>query len=156
MAKAVLLAAAAALVSSSAVAQTTHQDWVSYSKDGRCWAATLPTSSSEGIGGREGPYLSITNYPAEGVRGSVAVVAGFDVTKGKAQLSVDGKDFEALPYGEAAFVASGSPEAALVAAMRSGRELKVAWSDADGNAAVDSYSLIGFTAAKAAVDAACR
>lgn len=152
------LAAAASIAASlPAAAQAVHGDWESFRKDGRCWAATAPVSSEGTIPERSGPYLSIQNYPAEGVRGSVVIVAGFeDAGLGDAYVEVDGVKFEVLPYGNSAFTASGKPEAALIAAMRRGTELKVTWTTKSGQAATDRYSLAGFTASKNDIDSGCR
>ena len=149
-------AAAAALHSLPSAAQTLHGDWESFAKDGRCWASTAPQSSSGSIPGRSGAYLSIQNHPDEGVRGSVSVVAGFKASEeGEVMLEVDGETFEALPFGGAAFTASGKPEAQLIAAMRRGKELTVTWTDPAGGSATDRYSLIGFGSAKGDIDGRC-
>lgn len=152
-----MAAAASVAMSLPAAAQTAHQDWQAFRMDGKCWAATVPVSSEGSIPGRSGPYLSILNIPEEDVRGSVAIVAGFDEAGlGEASLEVDRRKFQVLPYGGAAFVASGKPEAELIAAMRRGSELAVTWTTKDGDTATDRYSLMGFTASKNDIDAWCR
>lgn len=151
-----MAAAAAAFVAIPASAQGVHDDWESFNKDGRCWAATAPKESAGNIAGRTAPFLSIQNHPAEGVRGSVIVSAGFAAAgEGEVKLEVDGQAFEALPFGDVAFTASGKPEAELIAAMRRGKELSVTWTDSNGSFATDRYSLIGFVAAKRAIDDRC-
>lgn len=152
------LAAIAAIAAGlPAAAQNIHEDWKSFSRDGRCWASTAPQESTGSIPGRTAPYLSILNHPGEGVRGSVSVVAGYDKAGiGEASLEVDGKKFDVLPFGNAAFAASGKPEAALIAAMRRGTELKVTWTSEVGETATDRYSLAGFTASKIDIDSACH
>lgn len=147
---------AAALAAGAAHAETTHADWTSKSEGGRCWATSAPTSSEGGIAGRAAPYVSIQNVPAEDVRGSIAFVSGTELTaEGDAKVQVDGQSFEVLPFKDAAFAGSGKPEAALAGAMRRGHELVVTWTTKDGITATDRYSLAGFGAAKATVDA-CR
>jgi len=153
--RAVAAAAAIVAVFGSVTSVSAATGWQNRQTQGRCWAYTLPESTSAAV--QRGPaYLSIQNYPAEGVRGSVAVVSGTDETaKGSVYVDVDGNRFEMLPFADAAFSQSGAPEAALIEAMKRGRELTVTW-EADGRTVVDRYSLMGFTAAKAQADRDCR
>lgn len=154
---ATLAALASIVFSLPAAAQAVHGDWESFQKDGKCWASTVPAGSEGSVSRRSAPYLSIQNHPAEGVRGSVLISAGFEEAGlGEAKVEVDGKSFEVLPYGGAAFAASGKPEAALIAAMRRGAELKVTWTSKSGETATDRYSLAGFTASKNDIDSICR
>lgn len=147
---------AVALAANVANAETVHSAWTAKSDDGRCWAVSTPSSSEGGIASRAGPYVSIQNVPSEDIRGSVAIISGTELTaEGDAKVEVDGKAFEVIPFKDAAFAASGKPEAALVGAMRRGHELVVTWTAKDGTTATDRYSLAGFSAAKSAVDA-CR
>lgn len=146
-----------ALVASAAQAETVHESWKSYSNDGRCHAVSVPTSSEGSIDGRGPAYVAIQNHPSEDIRGSIAIVSGSDATGlGTVDVTVDGKGFEVLPFKDSAFAASGKPEAALVAAMRRGHELKVEWTLQDGKKVTDRYDLKGFTAAKNAIDSECR
>lgn len=145
------------LAASAAQAEGTHDNWTSKSSDGRCFAVTHPVRSEGEIAGRSAPYIAIQNVPAEDVRGSVAIVSGSDTTvEGDVKISIDGKEFEVLAFQDSAFAASGKPEAALVTALRRGRELKATWTSKDGNAVTDTYDLNGFQAAKAAVDSGCK
>lgn len=148
-----VLAATATL----AHAETSGSDWKTFQKEGKCWAAIGPVQSEGSIAGREGQFLSIQNHPSEGVRGSVAIVSGFaSAGEGSVKVTVDNEGFEVLPFGNAAFAASGKPEAALIAAMRRGHELAVTWTTEEGETATDRYSLSGFAASKSSIDAACR
>lgn len=145
------------LAASTAQAETVHGSWKSHEEGGKCHAAATPSASDGVIEGRGQAYVAIQNNPAEGVRGSVAFVSGSESTgDGDVTVSVDGKSFEVLPFKDSAFAASGRPEAALVAAMRRGHELKIEWALKDGSKLTDTYDLTGFTAAKQAIDAQCR
>lgn len=152
-----ILAAAVALIALPGLANAAEvfENWNVEKADGRCTAWTKPAS----VDGeqREGAYLSIVNIPGEGIKNSVAF--GFGKSgAGKAQASatVDGKTFELLTFDTAAFAASGSPEAELISAMRRGAETSVNWTEADGSISKDTYSLKGFTAARAKIDSDCR
>ncbi|NTF17404.1 hypothetical protein G6L37_03130 [Agrobacterium rubi] len=145
------------LAASTAQAETTHGNWKPSNEDGRCHAAATPSATTGEIHGRGQAYVAIQNIPAEGVRGSVAFVSGTEATgDGDVKVTVDGKEFEVLPFKDSAFAASGRPEASLVSAMRRGHELKVEWNLKNGGTVSDTYDLAGFTAAKQAIDADCR
>ncbi len=133
----------------SAHAATRHDDWSTTKQDdGKCIALASPTSTDGSIE-REMPYVTVMNSPKEGIRGAISMVSGTEATgEGDAKVDVDGKEFEVLPFKNAAFSASGQPEAALLAAMRKGRTLSIAWSDKNGNKATDHYSLKGFASAQ--------
>jgi invasion protein IalB len=150
------LAAAAAIAAlcGGASAQENHGDWQAFSDNGRCWAASAPTSSTDGS---TRAYASVMNQPSEGVRGSVAVISGDPATaSGDVELKVDGKSFDMLPFDDAAFARSGAPEASLITAMRRGREMTVKWVADDGKSVEQVYSLKGFSSAKAAADSGCK
>lgn len=150
-----LLAALFSLSPVAAISAENHGDWISKKEDGRCTAWTLPQMSQGGNG--KGRYVSIVNVPEEGVKNSVALVYGKSgAGKTHASASVDGQTFELLTFNTAAFAASGKPEAALIKAMRGGSEIEVNWTENDGSIYRDTYSLIGFTAAKNKIDADCR
>lgn len=132
------------------------KDWSTFEKDGRCWASTEPNFSSSSIK-RGKPYLSIQNFPEEGVEGSVSIVSGTKETAAAdITIDVDGKKYDALPFENAAFTASGKPEAKLISSMLRGRELRVTWKMPSGQEETDIYSLMGFSAAKREIDRACR
>jgi len=157
MIKYALAMAALAAATTFANAETQNGDWHSYKQDAKCWAASAPVRTEGSIAGRNGPYLAIQNDTSEGVRGSVAIVSGFDGSaEGEAKVSVDGEPFEVLPFANAAFPQSGKPETAMVAAMRKGREMSVTWTTASGETATDFYSLDGFTASLSQANEDCR
>ena len=140
------------LSSITAISAEKHEDWMTKKEDGRCTAWTLPENGND-----NGRYASIMNVPAEGVKNSVALSFGKKgAGKTKATANVDGQSFELLTYDQAAFAASGKPEGKLIRAMKYGGEMKVKWVEADGTLTQDTYSLMGFTAAKNKIDADCR
>lgn len=148
---ALVLCAASAALASPATAGTFGK-WETRSASSRCWAYTQPIAPSGDVA-RGQPYLSIQNHKPENIRGSIAVISGVkDSAKGEVSLSVDGKSFEMLPFGDAAFARTGAPETALIAAMRSGKELTVTWSLPSGAKVIDRYGMDGFSAAKADID----
>lgn len=141
---------ASLLMSGTAYAADSVQDWKIESAKGRCTAWTMPKSSD----GRDA-FMSIVNVPSEGVKNSVAFTYGNgEAGKFTAKATINGNDYELLTFDKSAFAASGAPEAELIAAMKKGSEVVVRWDD--GKSTVDTYSLVGFSSAKDKIDAACR
>jgi hypothetical protein len=138
----------------SAHAATRHENWSTTKQaDGKCIALANPSSTDGSIEGREMPYVAVMNSPKEGIRGAISMVSGTEKTgEGDVKVDVDGQQFEVLPFKNAAFSGSGSPEAALLAAMRKGTTLSIAWTDKSGSTATDHYSLKGFTAAHNSIE----
>lgn len=138
----------------SAHAATEHQDWSTTKQpDGKCIALANPTSTDGEIAGRSMAYVAVMNSPKEGIRGAISFVSGSELTGlGTVKVAVDGEEFEVLPFKDAAFAASGKPEAAVLAAMRKGHVLSIAWSTNDGQSVTDTYSLSGFSAAHSAIE----
>jgi hypothetical protein len=155
--KKLMLAACVALVGSTGMANAAQvfDDWSVEKTDGRCTAWTKPISAAGEA--RADAYLSIVNIPGEGIKNSVAFTFGRKgAGKAHADAIIDGKAFELLTFDQAAFAASGSPEAELISAMRRGTQVDVNWSEADGSISKDVYSLKGFTAARNQIDGDCR
>jgi hypothetical protein len=153
------LAAIAFIVASlplAALAGQTFGDWTVENDGGRCTAYTKPVGEQTGHA-RPSAFLSIVNVPSEGVKSSVAFVLGEDgAGKAGASAMVDNDAFELLTFDKAAFAASGSPEAQLIASMKKAGKISVSWKLADGSTTADSYSLKGFSAAKSQIDRDCR
>lgn len=133
-------------------------DWFATSGNDACWALTLPTDTEGGSPERATAQLSIQNDPSQGVKGSIIATNGtIDATEMRAVFDVDGKKFDTLTYRDTAFVASGKPEAELIAAMTRGSKFLVYWNDKDGNTiTTDTYSLDGFSKSKEQIDALCK
>lgn len=138
----------------SANAATQHDDWSSTKQeDGKCIALASPLASNGEITNRGMAYVAVTNSPKEGIRGAISMVSGTEKTgEGDAQVDVDGERFEVLPFKNAAFSASGRPEASLLTAMRKGSAMTIVWKTKDGQQVTDRYSLKGFTAAHNAIE----
>jgi len=88
----------------------------------------------------------------------VAIVSGFtNETKDSVidgSIDVDGQEWPMLVVNGAGFLRSGGPEQALVAAMSTGKEARVTWTQKDG-LVTHTYHLEGFAAAKKSIDMLC-
>ena len=94
--------------------------------------------------------------PADKVKGEVSVAAGYIYKDGKeAEAEVDGKKFKLFTRGENAWAYDPGSDKAMVAALKSGKQMTVRGTSSRGTATTDTYSLSGFTAALAAIDKAC-
>ena len=69
--------------------------------------------------------------------------------------SIDGKAFQMMPEGEAAWLASSSDEPSFVTAMKGGSTLVVKGQSQRGTDTTDTYDLGGVTAAMDAISQNC-
>lgn len=73
----------------------------------------------------------------------------------EATVSIDGKDFKLFTDGDTAWNRSAQDDAAMVHAMRAGKNMIVTGTSSRGTDTKDTYSLFGFTAAHNAINKAC-
>lgn len=74
----------------------------------------------------------------------------------EATVSVDGKAFELFTDGDTAWNRAAQDDAAMVRAMRAGKQMIVTGVSGRGTKTKDTYSLFGFTAAHNAINKACK
>ncbi len=98
------------------------------------------------------PFASVAHWPTRRVRGQVHFrLSREKLADAPVTLSVDGKRFPMLAGRVDAWAPDPRVDAAIVAAMRSGRWLRVSSVSAAGGRFTDSYALKG---AATAIDAA--
>jgi hypothetical protein len=150
------VAAAIAAVAALAAAPASA-DWDPRQDGSRCFEVAFPESSSGGVDDRSSSaYVAVTHDRAENSWDAVSFVSGFkDPGVIKVIASVDGEDFELLPYGGAAFAKGGKTEESLVQAMMHGTKLTVTWVMITPNV-TDTYSLEGFSGAHKRIDDYCN
>lgn len=153
----VLAAAIALTLSASATAfAETHKDWTTVIEEGRCWAYSTPKMTNGEIDGRKPGQVTILNQPGEDTRGAIFIEAGHDTIDWDVDVNVDGTSFNFLPFKSSAFIQSGKPEARVIAAMKRGENMTVTWRTPDAGMISETFSMMGFTAAKAEIDRKCR
>lgn len=116
----------------------------------RCYAIAAPDQ----IRGRKAhePFAAIGNWPKRGVRGQFHIRLSRDMAKSaRITLSIDGRSFLLTGGGGDAWAQDKRMDAAIVAAMRSGREMQVDTRASNGARIRDHYQLRG---AATAIDAA--
>ena len=127
------------------------EDWGAFrdAQPQRCFAIAEPVRSG---GGKWRPFASIAHWPAQGVRGQIHIRLSREVRPGaKITLSVDDRRTTLIGAGADAWAPDRRIDAAIVAAIRSGRAMSVSTVAANGRGFADTYRLKG---AATAIDAA--
>lgn len=87
----------------------------------RCYAIAKPRSSKG-----SGAFASVATWPRRGIRGQVHIRLPRAVAqKGSASLRIGGKNYPLVVRGREAWAPDGSGDAAIIAAMRSNRTMRV-------------------------------
>ncbi len=152
-----LLAAPAAAAEDDALGR--FRDWyaATFVEDGAriCYIVSQPVAS-EGDYTRRGPtYVQVTRHAGGG--DVVSIEAGYPYEPGsEVEAQIDDGDAHALfTDGETAWAYDDDGDRALVAAMAGGLGLVVRGTSQRGTRTTDRYSLLGFSAARAAAAEAC-
>jgi hypothetical protein len=132
------------------------EDWVAaiHEESGQtvCYAFTYAKHSAPAVAGRVPVILTVTQRP--GGRDAVAISAGFDYGKSAVvsmQVETTGLDFYTAQRN--AFARDG--RAAVAAFGKGAQALARSPGPRDGQVVVDTFSLLGFSAAYAAIIKAC-
>jgi invasion protein IalB len=121
-----------------------------------CYIGSAPKKAEGKYTTRGDAHFLVTHRPADKVKGEVSVSAGYVYKDGKdAEADVDGKKFKLFSRGENAWAYDAGSDRAMVAALKSGKQMIVRGTSSRGTETTDTYSLSGFTAALAAIDKAC-
>jgi hypothetical protein len=129
-----------------------YANWVAavYQENGQqvCYASTRALGSTPPVANRAAPVLTVT----ERLAGRDAVSLGGVPGNGGTTMYVDGAGLEFYPAAGNAYASDG---ASAVAAFRSGNQAVVQSTSPYNGQVTDTFSLIGFSAAYAAINAAC-
>ena len=139
----------------------THRDWNVYAftenSEKICYMATEPKKQEGDYTRRGNPAVLVTRRPAPKVVDEVSVQPGYSYKEGsEVQVGVGKSKFALFTRGEHAWTKSEDADRALIDAMKRGSEMTVRGTSAKGTFSVDTYSLLGFTAAYQAMTDACR
>jgi hypothetical protein len=156
------------LLAQSAERVAAHTDWTVFvaGNPKECYIVSPPTSS---IARRDGETVDVARgdirlfvafRPGEDVSNEVSYTSGYPIQEGSvARLEVGGQSFSLTPgQGEASEWAWTDPadDARAVAALRGGATATVTGTSSRGTTTVDTFSLMGFTAAIEDAEARCR
>lgn len=122
-----------------------------------CYISSAPQKSEPTGVNRDPVHFLVIYRKALGIKDEVQTLIGypFNTKDANASASVDGKTYPMVTEGSAAWLASAGDEPGFVEAMKKGRTLVVKGTSQRGTDTTDTYSLMGVTAAMAAIDKAC-
>jgi len=137
----------------------TFNDWAAYSYNTGsglvCYIVSQPKTSKPEATRRDPIFFLVTHRPGDKVRNEVNTIIGYPFRKdSQATLSIDGDDFTLFTKGDGAW--SDAKDAAIVAAMKKGKQMQVKGTSQRGTSTVDTYSLSGVQAAMDKIDELCK
>jgi hypothetical protein len=137
----------------------TFNDWAAYSYNGGsgmvCYIVSQPKSSKPEGSKRDPIFFLVTHRPGDKVRNEVNTIIGYEFRKdSQATLTIDGENFALFTKGDGAW--SDAKDAAIVAAMKKGKQMQVKGTSKRGTSTIDTYSLSGVQAAMDKIDDLCK
>lgn len=165
---ALALAFAAPAFGQTAERVAAHTDWAVFvaGSPKECYIVSPPTRS---VARRDGQTVEVNRgdirlfvafRPGEGVSNEVSFTGGYPFRSGSTvTLEVGASTFGMTPgSGEAGEWAWTSPsdDASAVSALRAGADAEITGISSRGTTTIDTFSLMGFTAAVSDAEARCR
>ena len=154
------------VLSLAAAAQTpeflgTHRDWnvYAFTDDSQkiCYMASEPKKQEGDYTRRGNPAVLVTRRPGSPAVDEVSVQPGYSYLEGsEVEVSIGGRKFMLFTRGEHAWTKSEDADQALINAMKRGNDMTVRGTSTRRTYSLDTYSLLGFTAAYQAMVDACR
>ena len=138
------------------------RDWTLYvyqDRDGKlCYIASLPTKQEGNYSNRDQPAAFVSRLPTNPPKEEVSVQPGYSFKAGsEVDVVVDGSaTFKFFTQGENAWARTPRDDQTLIAAMRRGGAMTVKGTSTRDTFSLDTYSLLGFTAAYNAMNDACK
>jgi hypothetical protein len=161
----ILTAPLLALKLPHAAAQTpqflgTHRDWnvYAFTEDGQkiCYMASEPKKQEGNYTRRGNPAVLVTRRPTPQPVDEVSVQPGYTYLEGsEVEVRVGSRRFNLFTRGEHAWTKSEDADQALINAMKRGTDMTVRGTSTKNTYSLDTYSLLGFTAAYEAMIKAC-
>jgi hypothetical protein len=145
------------LVAAPATARDTIGVWSSWgafsdASPRRCFAIAQPVDP-----GQRGGFVSVADWPGQNIRGQLHVrLSRARSATARVTLSIGERRFDLVAGDTDAWAPDSRTDAAIVAAMRSGRSMSVEGLSRDGSAFADTYALSGAATAIDAAALACR
>ncbi len=138
-----------------------YKDWEAfiYQEDGNpvCFVQSLPLDSSPKNVNRGDIYILVTHRPESRTLDEVSVYSGYPFKDSSvATIEFGGQQFELFTDAETAWAYDAAADKRLVRAMVRGSRMEVRGVSQRGTNTVDNYSLLGFTAARNAINKACN
>nr|WP_127901466.1 invasion associated locus B family protein [Solirhodobacter olei] len=140
-------------------------DWSVFAENNpkECWGVSSPKSSLNTKGGRKvnvnrgDILLFVTFRPNGSADGEISFTGGYPFdSKAGGTMSVDGHTYNLFTEGQWAWPKTPADASGLMAALKKGSEAKITAHSTRGTQTVDTFSLMGFTAAMDAAKARCN
>lgn len=137
-----------------------HRDWSVYAfRDGGrriCYIASEPRRQEGNYERRGDPAVLVTRRPGPPVVDEVSVQPGYSYLDGsEVEVTVDRRTFALFTQGQHAWAKTEEADRDLIEAMKRGVEMTVRGTSTRKTYSLDTYSLLGFTAAYNAMTQAC-
>ncbi len=138
-----------------------YNAWEAYVYDERgkkiCYMVSTPTDTKPKNVRRGDIYFMVTHRPGENVKDEVSPYIGYPYKDGAAaDIKVGTKSFDLITEDENAWAPDPETDGRLVKSMIRGKKMLVHGTSRRGTKTIDTYSLLGFTAAHRAITKACK
>ena len=138
-----------------------YKDWdaFTYQEDGKpvCFVSSSPLDSSPKNVNRGDIYILVTHRPESKTLDEISVYTGYPYEDSSvATVDVDGRNFELFTKDDTAWAYDAEADKKLVRAMVRGSKMGIRGTSQRGTSTIDRYSLQGFTAARNAINKACK
>ena len=121
-----------------------------------CYMASQPKKDEGDYQNRGEIYAIITHRPAEKRVGEVSIVAGYTYKEeSEVEVKIGSKSWDLFTDGTNAWAPTAEEDIALVKAMKGGSSMIIKGTSSRGTETTDTYSLLGFSKAYAAISKAC-
>ncbi|MGN6819768.1 MAG: hypothetical protein ACTHJR_13965 [Sphingomonas sp.] len=118
----------------------------------RCFAISQPVDADHRAG-----FATVANWPGQNIRSQLHIrLSRGRASNARVTLSIGERRFDLVAGAGDAWAPDARTDAAIVAAMRSGRSMSVEGLGRDGSAFADVYALSGAATAIDAAALACR
>lgn len=137
-----------------------HRDWSAWIyRDGGqqiCFVTSSPKKSLPKGVQRGAIRFNVAHRPPDGVENEISMVSGYPfAAKREALVAIGATEIGLQTDGERAWSLDPRDDTRLVRTMKAGLEMIITGFSKRGTKTVDTYSLLGFTAAMNAIDKAC-
>jgi invasion protein IalB len=152
--------AAAPALAQSATKIGQHSAWGTYSYQAQggkvCYVLTVPTDKQPPSVDHGDIFFFVSQRPGQSVAYEPQFIAGYDLqADSKVNVTVGERTFSMFVKGKSAWVENAADEPALIAAMKSGSDMKIAAKSKRGTQTNYSFSLKGISAALGSI-ATCK
>lgn len=121
-----------------------------------CYVSAQPKDSQPAGVNRDPIHFLVIQRKGLGTKNEVQTLVGYPLAASSTpSAAVDGKSYDMIVEGSAAWLASTGDESGFVDGMKRGTEMVVKGTSQRGTNTTDTYSLSGVTAAIEAADKGC-